>query len=259
MQSTLSPTTARGWKMGAAIDGLFTQFFYKTINVDYVDFWKIDVPQNIVVMILSDNEMSSRLEGTIHKFIIVWILMDQLQVKINLDLQCVGQVEDGRNNVTGNSWTHFLGKDFLVLSENLIGVAQHIFTTDKTTLYGIVLTAARERHQQVVRVKDNIHYWRYGVRMCSCFHSSMTSSLRMPSSHRRSISSSARLAKYSASIRRMSSISSCDCTCDTNSSICIWNGENAPLGMFIPSAISLKNYSLLQNYKLFWYQQTYYQ
>ena len=99
MQSTLSPTTARGWKMGAAIDGLFTQFFYKTINVDYVDFWKIDVPQNIVVMILSDNEMSSRLEGTIHKFIIVWILMDQLQVKINLDLQCVGQVEDGRNNV----------------------------------------------------------------------------------------------------------------------------------------------------------------
>lgn len=201
------------------------------------------------MMVLTNNIMSIGLESTINKFVIIGVLMNQLQVEVNLDLQCVGQVENGLNDVAGDDRPHFLSQDFFIFCENVIGVTQHIFPADKTTPDGIVLAAARERHQQAVCVKDNIHYWRYGVRMCSCFHSSMTSSLRMPSSHRRSISSSARFAKYSASRRRMSSISSCDCTCETSSSICIWKGENAPLGMFGPSAISLNNYSLLQNYK----------
>ena len=63
-------------------------------------------------------------------------------------------------------------------------------------------------------------------RMCSDFHSSITLSLSTPSSHRRSRASSARLAKYWPSIRRMSRISASEETRDAISNISIWKGVN---------------------------------
>lgn len=62
--------------------------------------------------------------------------------------------------------------------------------------------------------------------MCSFFHSSITPSLRTPSSQRRSRASSARLAKYWPSIRRMSCISTSEDTLEIISSISIWKGVN---------------------------------
>ena len=48
----------------------------------------------------------------------------------------------------------------------------------------IGLESTVKRHQQTVGVKDNVHYCLYGVRMCSFFHSSITPSLRTPSSQK---------------------------------------------------------------------------
>ena len=87
-------------------------------------------------------------------------------------------------------------------------------------------SATRERHQQAVGVENDIHYCLYGVRMCSFFQSSITLSLSTPSSHSWSMASSARLAKYWPSMRRMSVISRSEFTLATSSSISIWNGVN---------------------------------
>ena len=77
-----------------------------------------------------------------------------------------------------------------------------------------------------VCVQNDVHHCLYGVRMCSFFHSSMTPSLSIPSSQRRSMASSACLAKYWPSIRRMSRISASEVTLEISSNISIWNGVN---------------------------------
>ncbi len=111
-------------------------------------------------------------------------------------------------------------------SKNLIGDTKRILPVNEISPDRIIMAASRKRHQQAIGVKNNVHYWLYGVRMCSFFQPSMTSSLRIPSSHRRSIASSARLAKYCPSIRRISLISRSEFTFAVISSISIWNGVN---------------------------------
>ena len=80
--------------------------------------------------------------------------------------------------------------------------------------------------ENIVMMVLRMSHCLYGVRMCSFFHSSMMVSLILPSSQRRSMASSACLAKYCPSKRRMSFISSSDLTLEISSSISIWNGVN---------------------------------
>ena len=198
----------------------------KLVNIYNLDFGEWGVAENIIVMVLGYDVFCVSLKSTVYKLVIVRIGCDKAQMIIHLNHLGVWEIEKGLNNVGCNLGANLLGKDFFVFSQNLIGYAKIVFPFYEISPDGIVLAATRKRHQQTICIKNDVHHCLYGVRMCSFFHSSMMVSLILPSSQRRSMASSACLAKYCPSKRRMSFISSSDLTLEISSSISIWNGVN---------------------------------
>ena len=176
------------------------------------------------MMVLGNDVFCICFEGTVHKLVIIRVCCNQTEMVVNLNHFGVGQVKQGLDNIGSNLRTNLLSKYLFVLSQNLICDAKSIFPVDEISPNGIITTATRKRHQQAVGVENDIHYCLYGVRMCSFFQSSITLSLSTPSSHSWSMASSARLAKYWPSKRRISVISRSEFTFATSSSISIWNG-----------------------------------
>ena len=205
---------------------LFSQNFEKFVNADYVNKRKRSLLENIVMMVFRYDVAGVGLKCAIHELVIIGVCSNEAQMIVYLYHLRVGQVKDSGYNVRGNLRTNFLSKNFLIFCENLIRDAKCLLPVNEIAPDRIVGATSRERHQQAVGIKNDVHSCLYGVRMCSDFHSSITLSLSIPSSQRRSMASSARFAKYWPSMRRMSSISASEDTLDTISSISIWNGVN---------------------------------
>jgi len=157
--------------------------------------------ENIVMMVFCHYIACISLKGTIYKFVFIRVCRYKAKVIKNLNHLGVGQVKNGSNDIVGNLLSHFFCKYFFVLGKNFVQNTKGIFPINEISPNRIVGATSRKRHQQTVGVKNNVHYCLYGVRMCSVFHPSITSSLRTPLSQRRSMASSARLAKYWPSIR----------------------------------------------------------
>ena len=71
---------------------LLCQLFQEFININDLYLGKIYCPQYIKMMILSYDKTCVGLECAIHKFVIIGVLLYQLQVDINLDLLGVREI-----------------------------------------------------------------------------------------------------------------------------------------------------------------------
>lgn len=172
------------------------QDFDKLVDTYHINVREWCLLENIIVMVFGNDIAGISLKSTIYEFIIVRIDCNEVKMIIHLHHLGVGQVKNSGYNVLCYLLSNFLSENFLILSKNLIRNAERVFPVNEIAPNGIVGTASRKRHQQTVGIKNDIHYWLYGVRICSDFHSSITLSLSTPSSHRRSMAFSARLAKY---------------------------------------------------------------
>lgn len=92
MRVAPSLAIVRGREMRSPAMDSWIQYLHEVVNINYIDLGKVNVSQNIKMMILTDNKMGIGLKGTIHEFVIVRILFNKSQVKIDLDLQCVGKI-----------------------------------------------------------------------------------------------------------------------------------------------------------------------
>ena len=137
---------------------MLSQNTKELVNIYNLYFGEGDVAENIIMVVLGYNVFCIGFECTIYELVIIRICRDKMKMVIDLHHLCIWQIEQSLDNVGCDLWPNFLGKDFFVFGQNVIGNTKRIFPINEISPDGIILAATRKRHQQTVGVKNDVHH-----------------------------------------------------------------------------------------------------
>ena len=120
---------------------MLSQNTKELVNIYNLDFGERNIAENIIMMVLGYNVFRIGFECTISKLVIIRICSDKMKMVIDLHHLCIGQVEQGLDNVGCDLWPNFMGKDFFVFGQNVIGNTKRIFPINEISPDWIVLAA----------------------------------------------------------------------------------------------------------------------
>ena len=90
---------------------MLSQNTKELVNIYNLDFGERNIAENIIMMVLGYNVFRIGFECTIYKLVIIRICRDKMKMVIDLHHLCIGQVEQGLDNVGCDLWSDFLGKN----------------------------------------------------------------------------------------------------------------------------------------------------
>ena len=90
---------------------------HKFLYGEYCHLWPVYFFENFEMGVVGNNVFSIGGDSTVYKLVVVYILLDESEMKISLLKLCGMQSGDGFHNVVGNLLAGLLRKDFLVLNQ----------------------------------------------------------------------------------------------------------------------------------------------
>ena len=108
---------------------------------------------------MGDDVFSTRYDGTINKFIVIYVNFYQMKSVCRRNLSDISSVENGHDYIFGKQRRDIFSHHLRIFFYDFIGYAQYIFTIKEVLPNLIILIPCGYCHYKAIGIQDNIHLY----------------------------------------------------------------------------------------------------